>query len=163
MSQSISLEERLETLGAALRERPSVTPRAMQDVRELVASGWSRRSAVSPPKPARIRWRVFAVAAVLCLAVTALLSLLPSSGVTWAEMRKAIQAQKWIHATASLPNGESGEMWLSPERNVWAFKFKDSIRFYDGRLRVTYQYTSREKKLVKLPLGDDSIERVLPL
>jgi len=91
------------------------------------------------------------------------LLVVPSPSVGWADVTKAIQSQKWIRGTVTYPDGDPGTMWLSPQRQIWAFKSKRWFQFFDGRERAKYEYRGREKPIVRLPLGEEDAQRVLPV
>ena len=79
---------------------------------------------------------------------------------------QAIHAQKWIHATVRYPEGGDGTMWLSPDQQIWALRLNDSSYFfYSGRERVKYEYVPSpgDRSVTKLPLGEDSAQRVLSM
>jgi hypothetical protein len=164
MNQDTSLEDSLETLGAALRSRPRLTDRVMDEVRRDVAEG-----AMPPRTTVRRPWKRFAAAAgtfaMVAAILLAVMMLFPSRSVGWAEVTQAIHAQKWIRATVRFPDGADGTMWLSPDQQIWAFRVSDSSYFYSGRERVKYEYVPGpgDRSVTKLPLGEDSAQRVLSM
>ena len=96
-------------------------------------------------------------------AVLIVLLIVPSPSVGWADVTKAIQSQKWIRGTVTYADGDRGTMWLSPERQILAFKSDRWFQFFDGRERAKYEYRGREKPIVRLPLGEEDAQRVLPV
>jgi hypothetical protein len=164
MNQDTNLEDSLEALGAALRSRPRLTDRVIDEIRRTVTDG-----AITPPtKVRRPRQLLAAAAATLAMVaaiVLAVMTLFPARSVGWAEVTQAIHAQKWIHGTVTYTKGEDGAMWLSPDQQIWAFRAGDSRYFYNGRERVKYEYVpaNGERSVTKLPLGEDSAERVLSM
>jgi len=167
MNQNTSLEDRLEALGAAIRERPRLTDRVMDEVRESGADGPTEEPPTPLTRAKQRRWKILA-ASVISVATVAggvLIALLivPSPSVGWADVTKAIQSQKWIRGTAAFPDDRDGTMWLSPERQIWAFRSKRSFRFFDGRERAKYEYYGGSRAIERLPLGEEDARRVLPL
>ncbi len=168
MNQHTSLEDRLKALGSVLRKGPRLTDRMMDEVRESAADGSTpRRSTLAPRVAMRRRWQLLAAAAgtvsAISVGVWVVLALLPSPSVGWADVTKAIQSQKWIRGTVAYSDGRRGTMWLSPERQVWAFRSEGSFRFFDGRERAKYEYYHGSERITKLPLGEENAQRVLPV
>ena len=92
----------------------------------------------------------------------------PTTSLGWADVSKAMQAQRWIH----LRNEKDGEIWVSPEQKVWAFKVNsDWIMFGDETERAKYKFRRRGapirpslgEELIKTSLGEESVARMLPL
>lgn len=54
-------------------------------------------------------------------------------------------------------------MWVSPRQRVWAYKNDDRIEFCDEGQRARHQYDRRKKTFTKLPLGEETVDRILPL
>jgi hypothetical protein len=164
MNQDTNLEDSLEALGAALRSRPRLTDRVMDEVRRAVAEG-----AMPPQTTVRRPRQLFAAAAgtfaMVAAILLAVMMLFPSRSVGWAEVTQAIHAQKWIRATVRYTDGGNGTMWLSPDQQIWAFRLNDSSYFYSGRERVKYEYVPSpgDRSVTKLPLGEDSAQRVLSM
>jgi hypothetical protein len=169
MNQYAPLEERLESLGAALRERPRLTDRVMNEVRESSA-GLSEASStlarIAPRATTLSRRSLFAVVGVgaaigagLLMAIT----LFSPLSVGWAEVTKAIQSQNWIRGTVDYSDGRRGTMWLSPARQIWAYGSNDSFYFFDGPQQARYEYRGGNEAITKLPLGEDDAERVLSI
>jgi hypothetical protein len=119
-------------------------------------------------RPAQRRfWRVVA-ASVATIAAASLLALLmlPSASVGWADVTRAVQSQDWIRATAaSAENKEDkhGTIWLSPQRQLWAFHTDNWFLFFDGRRQEQYEYHAGEKRIVKTPLREDDAQRTRPI
>ncbi len=116
------------------------------------------------PRGKKHRWRLVAasVVTVATVAGAVLIALLivPSPSVGWADVTKAIQSQKWIRGTLTYSDGDRANMWLSPERQIWADRGGRSFRFFDGRERAKYEYFGGA--IVKSPLGEEDARRVLP-
>ena len=168
MSPNISLEDRLESLGAALRSRPRQTAELMDKVREAALTGSTERPvSLRLHDLLRRRRKLITAATGTMAAICAVLLIAivwsPSQAVGWAEVAKAIQSQKWIHGTITFADGEPGAMWMSPERQIWAFRLNESFYFNDGRERAKYEYLGRNKPITKYPLGEDDAQKVLPL
>lgn len=163
MNENRPLEEQLKAVGTALRSRPRIADRVMVDVREAAA----RRSTMEPvrDKPrVRLGRRRFTIAtfttvAVVTTAVGLLMTLAPVPSVGWAQMIIALQTQPWIRGR----EGNQGTMWLSPQHRIWAYRLNGSCRFYDGRERVKYEHGGGNRPIVKLPLGEEEAQRVLPV
>ena len=174
MNQNTNIEDCLEALGVALRARPRLTNRVMDEVRQSVGDGSiqdqsmvARPSMLLPRAMPRGRRQLFTAAAgtvaTISVVVVAAIMLFPSPSVGWADVTKAIQVQKWIRGTVKFTNGEDGTMWLSPEQQIWAFRLGGSSYFYNGLEQVKYELRSGEKSITKLPLGEDNAQRVLSM
>jgi hypothetical protein len=83
--------------------------------------------------------------------------------VVWADVTQAIRAQGWIRGTVTFADGEDGTMWLSPGREIWAFRLGGSSYFYDGPGRVKFERRAGGESITKLPLGEDDAQRVLSM
>ncbi len=165
MSPRNVLDERLEQLGSALRERPSVTDHVMHQLHQSLADG----SLVKPTEfvgtaKVRRRWPfvITTVAAVAALAALALF-MVPARSVGWEEINRAIKSQKWIRASVSYAEGGRGTIWLSPEHGIWAYKNDDRIEFDDGLHKVAYDYKTGAKQITKRRLSDEDQQRVFPV
>lgn len=168
MNQNVSLEGRLESFGAALRARPRLTERVMDEIRRSAADGSMARLPTLAPR-ARMRHRRHILTAAagaiasIGIALFLVIALVPSPSVGWDDVTKAIQAQKWIRGTVTFPGNDRATMWLSPGRQIWAFKSKKSFRFFDGREQARYEYRGGDKPITKWPLGEDDAQRILPV
>jgi hypothetical protein len=170
MNRDASLEQRLETLGSALRDRPSLGERVMNEIRESGAQLSVAQSAVATqPAPHtrgafRRRWP-FLTAAIGVGSALAVLAffMAPTPSAGWAEVSKAISSKKWIRATTTYLGGQHGTIWLSPARKLWAYKNEERLEFADGRQRAKYTFRFRDKQIVKLPLGEEEAQRIFPL
>src|ERR1700733_4553091 len=123
MNQDTNLEDSLEALGAALRSRPRLTDRVMDEVRRAVAEG-AMPSQTTVRRPRQLFAAAAGTFAMVAAILLAVMMLFPSRSVGWAEVTQAIHAQKWIRATVRYPAGKDGTMWLSPGQPVWAFRGK---------------------------------------
>jgi DNA-directed RNA polymerase specialized sigma24 family protein len=167
MNENRSLDDQLEAAGMALRGRPTIADRVMVAVREAAASS-STEEPVRAKRPVRLWRRRFTAAAVATVAVLAtavgiLLMLTPAPSVGWAQMVEALQSQPWIRGRVTFSDGDHGTMWLSPQQRIWAYRLGGSCRFYDGRARVKYEHRGRNRPILKLPLGEEEAQRVLPV
>ncbi len=164
MNQNTPLEDRLEALGTTLRERPRLTDRVMDEVRESVADDATEEPSTLAPRGGKRRWRLVAasVVTVATVAGAVLIALLvvPSPSVGWADVTKAIQSQQWIRGTLT-DSGDRSNIWLSPERQIWARRGGRSFQFVDGRERAKYEYFGGA--IFKRPLGEEDAGRVLPM
>lgn len=162
MNENDSLKDRLETVGAALRSRPVIADRVMAQVREQVVE-------LEDSRPVARVWRRRLAAAVLSLAgmaatlVAILFALAPSPSVGWAQVVEALQTQRWIRGKVTFASGGEGTMWVSPYQQVWAYKVGGTTRFFDGRERVKYEQSGKDGPILKLPLGEEDAQRVLPV
>jgi hypothetical protein len=168
MNQHAFLEDRLESLGAALRARPSLHERVMDQVRQSAALRSTRELSTRSSRFQFGRRPRFLAAsagtfATIAAAMLFAITLFPSESVGWEEVAKAIQTQKWIRGSASLADGKDAKMWMSPARQTWAFHLGGSFYFYDGRDKIKYEYLGGDKPITKLPLGEDDAQRVLPI
>ncbi len=168
MNDNTPLEDRLESLGAALRSRPGLTRRVMDQVRKSAADGSTPGfSTYTASFTIRRHRRLFTasagMAAMIGVAILIASTLFPSRSVGWAEVTKAIQSQKWIRGTVTHADGKGATMWLAPERRIWAFSLDGSFYFNDGREKAKYEYRGSDKAITKLPLGEDNAQRVLPI
>jgi hypothetical protein len=170
MNRDASLEERLDTLGSALRDRPSLAERVMNEIRQsglelsVAQSAVETRSDPHTRRAFRRRWPVLtaAVGAVCALAVLAFI-MAPTPSAGWAEVSKAISSKKWIRATMTYVGGQQGTIWLSPARKLWAHKNEERLEFADGRQRAKYTFRFTDKQIVKSPLGEEEAQRIFPL
>jgi hypothetical protein len=170
MNRYASLEKRLETLGSALRDRPSLAERVMNEIRETGAGhSVAERAVAAGDDPHgrgvfRRRWPVLtaAIGIVSALAVLAFL-MVPTPSAGWAEVSKAISAKKWIRATTTYVGGQHGTIWLSPARKLWAYKDEERLEFTDGRRQAKYTFRVTDKQIVKSPLGEEEAQRIFPL
>ena len=164
MNDRTSVEDRLEALGAALRARPPLTGRVMIQVRKAAAQDLALAPAGTRVQPRR-RLLTRAAYAALAISAAALFAMmLPSSpAVGWAEVAKVLQSQKWIRGRVTYADGKQGTLWISPERQIWAFKLDPSISFFAGREHAKYEYRGGNQAITKLPLGEDDAQKVLPL
>jgi len=182
MNWESSLEDRLEALGVELRARPRLTAGVLDELSRSefevprAEDMTTDLSEVPTSSFARSRRRFITVAASALATLAAVLviaiALLPAPSVSWADVTKAIGARPWIRGRTTLegiPGRTSFEghqtatMWMSAERDVWAFRSPDACYFFDGRDRAKYEYRTGDKKITKLPLGEENIQRVLPL
>jgi hypothetical protein len=110
-------------------------------------AGWWRRG----------RSRFVAASAGLAVAAACALAffLMPPSkdAVAWEDVNKAVTSQSWIRVAIS-GDGQSGTMWLSPERQVWAARRDRWFVFKDGRERATYEYRMGAGQIVKTALSE---------
>lgn len=171
MNQNDTLEIDLQALGAALQARPRLTDRVLDELRASSATGLADTPPddlpAAAPRDAFLRRPLLAAAAGLMAMVGVGLSiaimLIPSPSVGWADVTEAIQAQKWIRGKATYEDGKQSTVWLSPERQVWAFRLGDACYFFDGREKTKFEYRGDGATIVKLPLGEDDVQKVLPL
>lgn len=165
MNRRNTLEDQLESIGAALRSRPSLSDRVMTQVRSAVAEdAVPAAPAVLQVQPRR-RFLRSAMAAAVAIAAAALVAILfPSpSAIGCAQVAEALKAQKWIRGQVTYANGKQGTVWISPKRQLWALKLDPSVSFFDGREYAKYEYRGGAEPITKLPLGEADAERVLPL
>jgi len=165
MNPKSDFENRLELLGSALRERPSITERVLCEVRQSLAGGPVTQTvrATSFPKIRR-RWPFVATTvAAMFAAVVIALTLFPERSVGWEEVKKAVVSQKWIRLAQSYQDGRHGTIWLAPGRMIWAFKTHDHIEFSDGLRNVTYDYKTGDKEVMKGRLSESDRQRMLPV
>jgi hypothetical protein len=154
-------EDRLERLGAQLRERPPLTDRVMTQLRQSLAEGLVASPAKTvSPRPAHRRWPfVTAVAAIAALVAIALIAF-PRHSVGWDEINQAVRAQNWIRASVTYVDGQRGTIWMSPQRGIWAYKNDDRIEFTDGLRKITYDYTTKAGRIIKRRPSDEDRQRV---
>jgi hypothetical protein len=166
MNSRNTLEERLEGIGSALRERPSVTDGVMAQVRQSLAQSLAGGSVaipkdvVSRPRAGR-NWRLATatVAAVGAMVAFALIAF-PRHSVGWEDVNQAVKSQKWIRASVTYLDGQHATIWMSPERGIWAYKNRDRLEFADARRDVTYDYKTSGGPIVKRRPNDEDRERV---
>ena len=112
----------------------------------------------------RWSWGILAsTTAVIAVAFALILLLLPSKTVGWEDVLKTINSQPWIHTTYGVPDGRRAEMWLSPQRQVWAFHADNWFLFFDGRRQEKYEYRTTQKKIVKMMLSQEEAQRIMPV
>lgn len=135
------------------------------------------RATTAPPAPADIKdraieravafisrshsrkWRetarpwFLAASATVTVAAACVVALLmmPSSSVGWDDVTKAVKSQPWIRATTT-----NSTTWLSPERQVWAFRMNDIwFIFIDGRKQAKFEYRTKQKHVAKMAMRDE--------
>ncbi len=167
MTKGTTLEARLEAVGAALRSRPSLSDRVIEALGESSCQEPTPRRTTHPQSvrmPLRRRSAALAAGTVLMSAVClfVLAALVPSQSFGWADVAAAVRSQRWIRATVDIDERTS-TMWLSPERQIWAFDLGQSRYFYDGQERAKYEYNSGDQQITKVSLGEQDAEMVLPL
>ena len=137
MNSRNTLEERLESIGSVLRERPSVTDGVMAQVRQSLAEG---RVAISRDVVSQRRGRrnwVLATATVAAMGVMVVFAFIvfPRQSVGWEDVNRAVKSQKWIRASVVYLDNQHATIWMSPERGIWAYKNADRIEFADTAAR----------------------------
>ena len=155
-----AIEERLESLGHALRARPSVGERVLLELRTSVETGAMGRKVASTRVPARRRrWPVF-VSLVGGLSAAAMLaiSLIRTPQTTWADVIDAIGAKQWIHARL---DDDGTEFWLSQDLGLWAYKSRQRVMFWDAPQDAKYEFRFGQNRITRYPLGPDEIDRIL--
>jgi hypothetical protein len=174
MTSRNTLEERLEGIGSALRDRPSLTDGVMAQVRQSRAQTPSQSLAngghfafpreVDSPRRARGNWRWAAatVAAMGAMVAFALIAF-PRHSVGWEDVNQAVKSQKWIRASVTYLDGQQATIWMSPERGIWAYKNPDRLEFADARRDVTYDYKTSGGPVVKRRSNDEDRQRVFPI
>lgn len=182
MNSNSPIEQQLESLGQQLRARPRLVERAMDELRRGIGAPAAEKPVVAKlverrfgPSTFRSRRSLITIAG-LVLAVSAafavLLMLSPSTAVGWPDLVNAEKSQNWIRAKCTFPNGGTGVYWFSPPRHIWAFQFPDALIFNDGRERAHYEYylvgrvglemLPGKRSILKLPLGEQTAQDVLP-
>jgi hypothetical protein len=165
MNPNDTLEERLEMLGSALRDRPTLTDRVMREVRQSFADGLvAKPAAIVPAQRAGRRWPFVTttVAAITALVAIGLVTF-PRPSVGWEEVDQAVKSQKWIRASVTYLGGQHATIWLSSARGIWAYKNDDRIEFSDGLQKVTYDYKTGAKQITKRRLSDEDQQRIFPV
>lgn len=164
MNYRTTVEDQLDALGAALRNRPTLMGRVMTQVRRIAAQDLTAPTAAVRVWPRRRFLTRAAYAAVAISALALFAVLLPSSpAVGWAEVVKVLQAQKWLRGRVTYADGKQGTLWISPERQIWAFKRDPSASFFDGKKHAKYEYLGDHKPITQLPLVDNDAQKVVPL
>lgn len=157
----------LESATASLRDTRVPDGPSQQLVTSTIAAiiGHGSPPTTVAPRGWKGRWRLVAasVVTVVTVAGAVLIALLafPSPTIGWADVTKAIQSQKWIRGTFTYPAGDRANMWLSPERQIWASRGGRDFLFFDGRERAKYEYFGGA--IFKSPLGEEDAGRVLPM
>ena len=166
MKLNAAVEDCLEAVGATLRARPRLTERVMQKVRRLTAHHSTEEPSNLAPRPRVHRRRrllaaAFATVGTVSAVVLIALALLPSPSVGWADVTTAIQSQKWIRGTVTYPDGGRATIWLSPERQIWAFRLEQQgwSQFFDGQQRAKYEYRRGNERITRLLLGEEEARR----
>ncbi len=105
-----------------------------------------------------------ATAALIAACVMGLL-LMPSPSVGWDDVARAIQTQKWMLATTRLdPGGGHSSMWISPQRQVWAFARNDNwFIFMDGRQQAKFEYRAIKKQITKTAMSEEDRRLISPV
>jgi hypothetical protein len=162
------IERKLEQFGKSLRSRPPITDRILKQFSVAKRTEYDEAEVLvtGSAKPAIFNSRRFAVAAsfvaaAFCIGIVLFMAL-SRPQVSWAQVAQAVQEQKWIRGTVEDKNGKR-TVWVSPKNKTWAFEF-DSVKiFCDQNEKAKYEYSVREKTITKLPLGNEVIEKVLPV
>ena len=177
MNANNELEQRLESLGSTLRERPRLTDRVMEQVRQMPTpvvecrlpddvTGATHRREPSPlPANGRVgrRWQLIGATTVAAVAMMLVAFLSPSRSAGWEDVVKAIRERPWMRARTTHLDGKTGTMWLSTQRQIWAFRSDAFIQFSDGSQRAKYEYRVGAKQITKFPLGENDLQRIMPL
>ena len=114
--------------------------------------------------PATVRPWFLAASATVTVAAVCVIALLvmPSSSIGWGDVTKAVKSQQWIRATTTW-DGRQSTTWLSPERQVWAFrKDNDWFIFMDGRQQAKYEYRTSQKQVAKMAMREEDKRLVSP-
>ena len=85
--------------------------------------------------------------------------LMPSSSVALEDVRTAVKSQSWIRVARTGDN-HPGTTWLSPERQVWAFRTNNWFIFTDGRERAKYEYRTGRERIEKMALSEEDTQLV---
>ena len=120
MNQKLPIEEQLEAWGDALRDRPRLTSRVMEEIRPAAGEGKTEAPVPRPSMPLRLRylWAFAGTMLTLSLCVAIAVSIIPTSAVVWADVTQAVQSQIWIRGTSASSDGRQIFLWQSTERQV---------------------------------------------
>jgi hypothetical protein len=133
-----------------------------QRVIEMAAALMPSSRAVRWPRRGR-SWFLAAAAATVAAACVMVFLLLPSSSVGWEDVTKAVKSRPWIRATPTW-EGAKSTMWLSPQRQIWAFRRADNwFVFADGHQRARYEYRTGGQRIEKTFLGEEGERLVSPV
>lgn len=165
MSSTDPMETRLESLGSFLRERPALGERVMQEVRrsESDTAASDKAKLLAGRRARRRNWPWVAAVTALGVALALSLTFFRHAAIGWAEVTGAIRAQRWIRAQTTYADGQRAELWVSPQLKLWALKTDDRVQFADERERAHYEFDRRRNRVVKLPIGEQTVARMLPL
>lgn len=96
-----------------------------------------------------LRRSALAIAAVAAIVLACLLPWLAGTRNGWAGVVEAVQAKPWIHARATAPDGQTGELWFSFAHAVSANRHDGVAGFHDHRLGIVHFYNSASKQLIR--------------
>ncbi len=158
---STTIEDRLESLGQNLRQRPSLVNRVLAEVQTETESVDFEVRAASVPGLSKRRWPLL-VSLGSGLAAMALLalSMTHSTQTTWADVVDAIAARPWLHARS---DDGATEMWLSDAFGVWAFKSKGRVLLWDAKQKSKYEYRIGQHRTTRYTLSPGEFERILTI
>jgi hypothetical protein len=165
MNSRNTLEERLEGIGSALRERPSLTEGVMAQVRQSLSEKPVAipREVVSQRRARRSWFLATATVAAMGVMVAFALIAFPRHSVGWEDVNQAVKSQKWIRASVTYLDAQRATIWMSPERGIWAYKNADRIEFTDTPRNVTYDYKTNGGQIVKRRPSDEDQQRLYPI
>ncbi|MFO0902358.1 MAG: hypothetical protein U0939_05115 [Pirellulales bacterium] len=72
----------------------------------------------------------------------------------WADVAKAVRAQKWIHCVTKGFDGSITEVWESPSTEISVWKSSSEIRLVDKGTSLMQVFHRKQNKIVRLELGD---------
>jgi hypothetical protein len=146
--------DRMIRAAIALPSPVDIKDRAIARAAAFIPGSRARRWGV-PLRP----W-IRAASATVTVAAACVIALLmmPSSSIGWDDVTKAVKSQQWIRATTT-----HSTTWLSPERQVWAFRKDDDwFIFMDGRQQAKYEYRTSQKQIAKMAMREEDKRLVSP-
>jgi hypothetical protein len=84
-------------------------------------------------------------------AVAATIGFMIRPQTSFADVAAEVFKQPWIHVQITSPDGNKGESWCSPSKEITAWRFHDSIEYRDYRLHVYHSYDLKEQVLYRGP------------
>ena len=168
-----NLEDRLKAVGSALQARTPLKARILEQIREAIREDTITNGIESTEQESRsrlarrtekgLRGRLVSggVAGLLAL-VAVVIAVTPAPTVGWSQLAKKLQDQKWIRGRWVV-QGKRASMWISPAKQLWSFDLGSNLYFYDGVEKSKYEFHPKDSSIIKLPLGENRIEDVLPL
>lgn len=165
IDREFSRDESGDPLGQMIRA--AMAQPSPPEVRNRVIETAAALNGSSPALLRRTRRRSWLLVASVTAAVSAAsvlgILLLPSATVGWEDVTKAVTSQPWIRATLTR-NGKQDTFWLSPERQIWAFRAGNNwCIFLDGRQRARYEYREGGKQIEKTPVGEEDAQLISPI
>lgn len=164
MNLNNHIEDRLNRLGQQLQSRPTLVEHVQRQLEAELTSIQNSGQNLSMYGNHK-QYRRLAISSSLVATVAILLWIILSTStatLAYTQVIEAVRQQKWLHAQAQFPNGEQGDMWVSLDQNLWAYRFGSSRCFYDGQQRAKYVLNESEDAINILPFSEEDKSGAFP-